>query len=203
MVSTVDGACVDWAAASVVAPGHHESGDECVVRTIDHCTVLAVLDGLGHGPEAAAAARLGVALLERSNAHALVDLIRECHDGLRGTRGAVMSVAVLDSAESTMTWLGVGDVHGSLWCPRSSTWHSLLLRSGVVGSYLPQLQASVVPLHEGDTLLFTTDGVSPILDEGVLKGDSLQATAERILARCHTGRDDALVLLARYRGAGR
>jgi hypothetical protein len=203
MVSTIDGACVDWAAASAVAPGHHESGDERVVRAIDHRTVLAVLDGLGHGPEAATAARVGVAMLECSNTPDVVELIRACHDGLRGTRGAVMSVAIVDGAQSTMTWLGVGDVRGSLWCPRLSTWHSLLLRSGVVGSYLPQLQASVIPLNEGDTLLFTTDGVSPILDQSLLKGDSLQAMAERILARCHTGRDDALVLLARYRGAGR
>jgi hypothetical protein len=203
MVSTIDGTGIDWAAASVIAPGHHESGDERVVRTIDHRTVIAVLDGLGHGPEAATAARLGVALLEQSNAYNVVELIRDCHNGLRGTRGAVMSVAMLDRLEGTMTWLGVGNVRGSLWCPRSSTWHSLLLRSGVVGSYLPQLQASVVPLNEGDTLLFTTDGVSPELDDSALKGDSLQATAERILARCRTGRDDALVLLARYRGAGR
>lgn len=203
MVSTVDGACVEWAAARVVAPGHSDSGDECCVRTIDQRTLIAVLDGLGHGPAAASAARRGVQLLERSHAQDLVTLIRECHSGLRGSRGAVMSIAMFDSLERTMTWIGVGNVHGSLWCPHSMTWKSLLLRSGVVGDYLPQLQASVVPMKEGDTLILTTDGVDPVIDDRLLKGDSLRSTAERILARCRTGHDDALVLLARYRGASR
>jgi hypothetical protein len=61
----------------------------------------------------------------------------------------------------------------------------------------------VVPITEGDTLVFATDGIRPEIDERLLKGDSLQATAERILARGRAGHDDALVLLARFRGAGR
>jgi phosphoserine phosphatase RsbX len=203
MVSTVDGACVEWATARVVAPGHSDSGDECCVRTSDQRTLIAVLDGLGHGPAAASAARLGVRLLEQSHAHDVVALVRECHSGLRGSRGAVMSLAMFDSLERTMTWIGVGNVRGSLWSPQSTTWKSLLLRSGVVGESLPYLRASVVPMNEGETLVFATDGVGPEIDNRLLKGDSLQIIAERILARGRTGHDDALVLLARYRGAGR
>ena len=203
MVSTVDGACVEWASASLVAPGHSDSGDKCCVRAIDQRTIIAVLDGLGHGPAAASAARRGVQLLEQSSAHDVVTLVRDCHSALRGSRGAVMSVAMFDSHEHTMTWIGVGNVRGSLWSPQSTTWKSLLLRSGVVGDVLPHLQASVVPINDGDTLVFTTDGVGPEIDDRLLKGDSLQAAAERILARCRTGHDDALVLLARYRRAGR
>jgi serine/threonine protein phosphatase PrpC len=203
MVSTVNGASVEWASARVVAPGHSDSGDECCVRTLDQRTLIAVLDGLGHGPAAAIAARRGVQVLERSHAQDLETMVRECHDGLRGSRGAVMSLAMFDSLERTMTWIGVGNVNGSVWCPQSTTWKSLLLRSGVIGDCLPHLQASVIPMSEGDTLVFTTDGLDPAIDERLLKGDSLQATADRILARCRTGHDDALVLLARYRGASR
>ena len=203
MVSTVNGACIQWASARMVAPGHSDSGDQYCVRTLDQRTMIAVLDGLGHGPEAASAARRGVHLLEQSQAHDVETLVRECHRGLRGSRGAVMSLAVFDSLERTMTWIGVGNVRGSLWSPQSTTWKSLLLRGGVVGDTLPLLQASVVPMDEGDTLVFTTDGVGTEIDDHLLKGSSLQVTAERILARCRTGHDDALVLLARYRGAGR
>jgi hypothetical protein len=165
--------------------------------------MIAVLDGLGHGPAAASAASLGVRLLRQSQAHDVVTLVRECHYGMRATRGAVMSIALFDGFEGTMTWLGVGNVRGSLWSPQSSTWKSLLLRSGVVGDFLPPLRASVIRLNEGDTLVVSTDGVNADIDAHLLEGISLQAMAERILARCRTGRDDALVLLARYRGAGR
>lgn len=203
MVSTVGGACVDWAAARVNATGHADSGDQCCVRTFDQRTMIAVLDGLGHGPAAASAARLGVELLEQSPARDVVTLVRECHDRLRGSRGAVISLAIFDSLQRTMTWIGVGNVRGSLWCPQPAIWKSLLLRSGVVGEILPQLQASVIPITEGDTLVFATDGMGPEIDDRLLRGDSLHTTAERILARCRTGHDDALVLLARFRGAGR
>jgi len=203
MVPTISGACVEWATAKVVAPGHRDSGDDACVRTIDQRTMIAVLDGLGHGPAAASAAGLGVRLLEQSRADDVVTLIRDCHRGLRGSRGVVMSIAMFDSGDRTMTWIGVGNVRGSLWCPQSSTWQSLLLRSGVVGDLLPHLQASVVPVTDGDTLVFTTDGVNTEIDDRLLKGNSLQAIAERILAGGRTGRDDALVLVARYRGAGR
>jgi hypothetical protein len=203
MVSTVNGACIEWASARMVAPGHSDSGDECCVRTLDQRTMIAVLDGLGHGPDAASAARRGVHLLEQSRAHDVETLVRECHNGLRGSRGVVMSLAMFDSRERTMTWIGIGNVRGSLWSPHSTTWKSLLLRGGVVGDTLPLLQASVVPMDEGDTLAFTTDGVGTEIDDHLLKGSSLQVTAERILARGRTGHDDALVLLARYRGAGR
>jgi len=203
MVSTVDGACVDWASARVNATGHSDSGDQCCVRTNDQRTMIAVLDGLGHGPAAADAARLGIELLERSPAQDVVTLVRECHNRLRGSRGAVMSMAMFDSLHRTMTWIGVGNVRGGLWSPQQAAWKSLLLRSGVVGEILPPLQASVIPITEGDTLVFATDGIGPEIDDRLLKGDSLQTTAERILARCRTGDDDALVLLARFRGAGR
>lgn len=205
MVSTVDrdSASVDWASARVVAPGHSDSGDQCCVRTIAQRTMLAVLDGLGHGPAAASAARLGVEQIEQSHAQDVVTVVRECHGRLRASRGVVMSLAMFDSLERTITWIGVGNVRGGLWCWQSATWKSLVLRSGVVGDVLPPLQASVVPVTEGDTLVFTTDGIGADIDDRLLKGDSLQVTAERILARCCTGRDDALVLLARFRGAGR
>lgn len=165
--------------------------------------MIAVLDGLGHGPAAASAARLGVDALEQSQAHDVVTLVRDCHRGLRGSRGAVMSLAMFDSLERTMTWIGVGNVRGSLWCPQLATWKSLLLRSGVVGDVLPHLQASIVSMSEGVTLVFATDGVGPEIDDRLLEADSLQTAAERILARGRTGRDDALVLLARFRGADR
>lgn len=202
MVSTVKRACGEWATAKAVARGHRDSGDEFCVRSFDQRTMIAVLDGLGHGPAAARAAREGVRLLERSLTPDLLTLVRECHDGLRASRGVVMSLAMFDGGGSTMTWIGVGNVCGTLWSPRSSTRQTLLLRGGLVGDTLPRLQVSVVPVSDGDTLIFTTDGIADINDR-LLQGQSLQAVAERILACGSKGHDDALTLVARYRGATR
>jgi negative regulator of sigma-B (phosphoserine phosphatase) len=203
MVSALSEACVEWAAARAVAPGHRDSGDEFCIRLFEHRTMIAVLDGLGHGPAAATVAKEGLRLLEQAQSPDVVRLVHECHEGLRGSRGVVMSLAMVDSHENTMTWIGVGNVCGTLHCARSSARKTLLLRGGLIGNALPRLQASVVPVVEGDMLIFTTDGVNPGIEDRLLHGQSLQAIAERILARNRSGRDDALALVARYRGAAR
>jgi serine phosphatase RsbU (regulator of sigma subunit) len=203
MVSALSDACVEWAAARAVAPGHRDSGDEFCVRQIEHRTMVAVLDGLGHGQAAATIAKEGVRLLEKARTSDPVRLIKECHEGLRGSRGVVMSVALFDSHEQTMSWIGVGNVSGTLRSPRSSERRTLLLRGGLVGNALPRLQVSVVPVTDGDTLILATDGVRASIDDRFLHGPSLQAIAEQIVVRYGSGRDDALALVARYRGTTR
>jgi hypothetical protein len=195
-----DGCCVEWAAAKAPARGFRDSGDEFCVRPFENRTMIAVLDGLGHGPDAASVSRQGVRLLEQAQTHDVLKLVRTCHDGLRGSRGLVMSLAMFDEAADTMTWLGVGNVCGTLWCPRWSRQQTLLLRGGLIGDALPNLQVSVVPVSEGDTLIFTTDGLDDEIDTRGLQGQSVQAIAEKLLTRrCKSRNDDALALVARYR----
>jgi serine phosphatase RsbU (regulator of sigma subunit) len=189
--------------ARAIAHGHRDSGDEFCVRPFECRTLIAVLDGLGHGPAAATVARQGVRLLEQAQTPDVIRIVQECHDGLRGSRGLVMSVAMFDAPSNTMTWVGVGNVCGTLWRRSSSQRQTLLLRSGLVGDVLPRLQESVIPVSEGDTLVFTTDGVAEDIGDRVLQGSSVQAIADRILACGSKGRDDALALVARYKGAAR
>lgn len=203
MVSALSDACVEWAAARAVAPGHRASGDDYCIRLFEHRTMVAVLDGLGHGQAAEMVAKEGVRLLERAQTSDVVRLVKECHWGLRGSRGLVMSLAMFDSREDTITWIGVGNVCGTLWSSLSSGRRLLLVRGGLVGTALPRLQVSVVPVVEGDTLILTTDGVEGHIGDRLLQGPSPQAIAERILKHCGNGRDDALALVARYRGAAR
>ena len=77
---------------------------------------------------------------------------------------------------------------------------TLLLRAGVVGSRLPPLQATVLPIAKGDTLFFATDGISRDFAETLSAFGDAQRTAERILQRHRIGNDDALILVARLTG---
>src|SRR5438067_1235314 len=73
-----------------------------------------------------------------------------------------MSVAAISGEGHTMSWLGVGNVEGSLFRRSEGSRpsrESLLLRGGVVGYQLPKLLPSVVPVDPGDTLVFVTDGI--------------------------------------------
>src|SRR5262249_38502151 len=99
------------------------------------------------------------------------------------------------------TWLGVGNVEGGLLPPGAKTCRAdVLLSGGVVGSRLPSLRASVVPVAPGDTLVLATDGIRSGFTEGLVLEDSPQHIADGILARHATLKDDALVLVARFLG---
>src|SRR5256885_6028210 len=87
-------ALIEWGVASLALPGEAESGDRHLVKPVGTGVLVAVVDGLGHGAEAAAAAQAAVAALERHATESPVPLIERCHRALQGTRGVVMSVAV-------------------------------------------------------------------------------------------------------------
>ena len=166
---------------------------------------MAVVDGLGHGAEAADAAKAALRSLERHAHEPILPLIRNCHRSLAGTRGVVMSVAVFDARAETVTWVGVGNVEGVLLRAQATTIlgrESLLLRGGVVGVHLPALAAAIIPVTRGDVLILATDGIrSDFVVRPLPADDGPQQLADDILAKWGTRTDDALVLVARYVGS--
>jgi phosphoserine phosphatase RsbX len=202
-METVRTGPIEWAVAEYMRPGQTESGDHSVTMVIPGGALVGVVDGLGHGAEAADAAKTAVRSIERHAQEPIIPLIRNCHRSLFGSRGAVISVAAVNAADETMTWLGVGNVEGLLLRAQTTSpgRELLLLRGGVVGVHLPALAAAIVPIMRGDTLIFATDGVrSDFLHEVLPHRDPPHALANRVLARFGRATDDALVLVARYVG---
>jgi negative regulator of sigma-B (phosphoserine phosphatase) len=220
---------LEWGAAIFTLQGEAESGDRYAVASSDTGIVVAAIDGLGHGTEAAHASELAARILRLDPQESVVTLVARCHEGLRSTRGVVMSLASFNTRDETMTWLGVGNVEGRLvragLAPRdsrpgeprtlqqpveverrraerreSSRSEFLLLRAGVVGSHLPPLDSALLPLHLGDTLLLATDGVALPDEDHVGTDERPQEIAERILSAHKKGTDDALVVVARWVG---
>lgn len=191
---------IEWTAA--LRSLREESGDQYLVRQHADGVLIAVADGLGHGPDAATAARAAIAVLEGQPAAPVDRLLRRCHEELKTTRGAVMSLASFSASEPTMTWAGVGSVDGILlrMGQRVST-ERLFLRGGVLGHQLPALDVATLPMSQGDTLIFTTDGIRGEFAEGLQWGYRPPPSAERILADHGKTTDDALVVVARYVGA--
>jgi phosphoserine phosphatase RsbX len=192
---------IQWHAAGSTLPGQTESGDLHVVQDFADGVLVGVVDGLGHGEEAAAAGRAALHVLAQSPEEPLISLVERCHEKLRSTRGVVLSLASFNIRENTMTWTGVGNVEGAFlrYDPDAIPRHeSLLLRSGVVGNRLPRLSASIVPVMPGDMLIFATDGIRSDFVTHVNPNDSPQRVASRIIAECARQTDDALVLVARF-----
>ena len=195
---------LDWGVAGLPLDGQAESGDRHVVQSFPGGFLLAVIDGLGHGYDAAMAATAAEFILRAEPQEPLISLVRHCHESLRPTRGVVMSVASFDISRGLLTWLGVGNVRGVLRrSPSSSNLppEELLLRAGIIGGQIPPLQVSVVPVSYGDTLFLATDGIHGEFAQEQIYSEVSQRTAEVILSRYAKGNDDALVLVARVVGS--
>ena len=200
-METLASSTIEWGVAARALPGQPSSGDLDLVKSFPNGVLVAALDGVGHGEEAASAATVARSILEAYAGEPVIALIGRCHEGLRATRGVAMSVASFNVSQGLITWLGVGNVQGVLLrrsLSRSVTEESLLLRAGVVGVQLPSLRVSVLPVSTGDTLIFATDGISSDFDRRLARNHQPQKAAENILARHGKTTDDALVLVARY-----
>lgn len=195
------GPVIEWGWAGGGLEG--ESGDLHVVAPFAGGVLVALLDGLGHGPEAAAASNAALPVLREHAGDPLPQLVQRCHEALRKTRGVAMSLASFRTGDASLTWMGIGNVEGVLLRtggkPKLGD-EAIGGRGGVVGYRLPPLRANTLVVSPGDTLIMATDGIRAGFTAGVAAGDRPQEIAESILARFAKGTDDAHVVAARYLG---
>lgn len=188
----------EWAAAGSALDGH-ASGDLHAIVPGNGFDLIGVIDGLGHGPEAQRAAQTCAALLREHAGKPVLDLVRDCHEGLRGTRGVALTLADVDMKLESLEWVAVGNVEGLLLRPGArGAAPAAIQRGGVVGYRLPPLKSSRVRLERGDLLVFATDGVRSGFAPHVDPTPSVAEIAATIAQRFGKGSDDMLVLVMRY-----
>jgi len=192
---------IEAAFATLPLPGQSESGDLCLVKRVGKGTLIAVVDGLGHGQDAASAAHAAVGALDRYSHEPLIDLVRRCHEALVGLRGVVLGLAYLDPQAATMAWLGVGNVGGLLL--RSDVGNrpsrvTLVPNAGFIGAEQTRPTTRSVPLALGDTVILYSDGIQDGFAESLALSNTPQEIADFVITRHMKGNDDALVLVARY-----
>src|SRR2546425_2980423 len=106
-METLDKLIVDWGVASQTLAGEVESGDKHVVKIFPHGALLAAIDGLGHGEEAAAAANMAVRGLQNSEKKVIILLLQRCPESFRSPPGGGGRFGGVHSVGETLNW-GVG-----------------------------------------------------------------------------------------------
>jgi negative regulator of sigma-B (phosphoserine phosphatase) len=189
--------------AGLAHVGEGRSGDLAVFAASRRGGLFAVIDGLGHGDAAADAAEAAAEILTAYVDNPPQFLLERCHEELRRTRGAVMTLAWFDLDERTVSWTGVGNVEARFVRAGAGTdarHDSPVVLGGVVGYNLPQVRMSTIELEPGDAVAMATDGVAADFSESLESGVSAQELAERVLERHGKGTDDALAAVVRYLG---
>jgi negative regulator of sigma-B (phosphoserine phosphatase) len=193
---------VDWAVARRPLPGFTACGDASSVRQIGDGYLIAVVDGLGHGNDAATAAEAALATLDQAGDASIATLFDRCHKALRETRGVAMTLLLWSPDRARLDWAGVGNVEAVLVRADGLGRERALLVGGVVGYRCPPPLVRGVDVRPGDLVLLMTDGIdTQLLDRGVDVGAPLPALVTDLLAREARASDDALVFATRPRSA--
>jgi len=182
-------------------PGEYRSGDRAVLVSYEGGALVAAIDGLGHGSDAADAAAAAAEVLTAHPDDEPARLLETCHQALSRTRGAVMTLAWFDIVGRRLSWTGVGNVEGRLVHagagPGAPT-EGALTKGGVVGYNLPSIRVTSAELLAGDVVILATDGIDSGFARAIAAGAPAQDIADRILADHGKDGDDALVVVVRY-----
>jgi negative regulator of sigma-B (phosphoserine phosphatase) len=176
-------------------PGEIQNGDAVLVResAVGHA-MLAVVDGLGHGPDAAAASRKAIdALNLMSFDIGVLDAMQELHSELRGTRGAAATLCIIKDFKLEIC--AVGNV--SLMCVNCTV--PLVLSAGVLGHQVARFRVAGCLLPRQARLALLSDGVSVRFRLEDYKHLEPHAACQEIVARYRRKEDDATVLVADVR----
>jgi anti-sigma regulatory factor (Ser/Thr protein kinase) len=182
-------------------PGEQESGDAWGVTWDDGTITLVIMDGLGHGPDAAKAAANGLHELttqftSQTGPDDPVTLLGRLDRRLLGGRGAVAAVASL--SQDQLTFGGVGNI-GARLGPNGRT-HGLVSSMGTLGlGQRLRPQASVTPWRGPNLFTAHSDGIRSSWDlsryPGVT-GHDPAVMAALIWRDAATRGDDAAVVIA-------
>lgn len=162
---------------------------------------IAVIDGLGHGPDAAAAAARAVDTLAAIPDDDVPDCIRACHAALRGTRGAALSVLRIDVDAGRLTFGGLGNVEGVLVSPGRQ--QLLMPQRGIAGAVAPATRQIEAILPDSFIIMMSTDGLrsrarSDLRFRAIVSAEAL--ASELLLAWGRDVDDAAVVVVSRSHG---
>lgn len=186
-----------WAAISTPAPHEEQCGDAWRVAVREREITVMVVDGLGHGPEAAKAADLAVRLFEQHSFVGPAAFCEHAHRALSGSRGAAIAAAQVSPA-AVVRYAGVGNISASVVSPETS--RGMMSQNGTAGLQMRKVLQFDYPWPDRALLVMHSDGLSnrwalddyqglitrhPAVVAGVLHRDFLR------------GRDDATIVVMR------
>jgi len=186
---------VDIGTAQRPADGETVSGDAFLVVRAEPRVLLAVADGLGHGPHAAHAANTLTKYIQEHSTESLEMLLRGADRAVASTRGAAVMLARVDKETSTIDVAGVGNVALRSW---SKERIQPLPARGVLGRGVRHVRIFRYNLAEGDLFALYTDGIAGSFDIDSVRHQDATTIARAVLEGFRKPHDDATCVVVRY-----
>lgn len=148
---TVGGVCLP-------VNGEQACGDAWAMKQGPDSMLFMLADGLGHGPDAAAASELAVTTFKNNTSCNPENLVQLIHSALHGTRGAAVAVAEVSPQERLVRYVGVGNISG-LMLTQETTKHLVSLH-GTAGGDVRKTQTFTYPWSDETLLVLHSDGLA-------------------------------------------
>ncbi|MEY3288721.1 MAG: hypothetical protein RLZZ419_963 [Pseudomonadota bacterium] len=138
--------------------GEQACGDAWAMKAGCDSTLFMLADGLGHGPDAAIASNLAVAIFEKYAPRSLDTLLSLIDAGLRSTRGAAVVIAELAIKEGVVHFAGVGNISGLIIS--GGTAREMTSHNGTAGLETRTIHVFTYPWPKDALLILHSDGIA-------------------------------------------
>lgn len=191
---------LDLSVFSRPLPGQRYNGDAYFVKRYEDKITFAVIDGLGHGQDAHEAAQAAVDCLENYYRRPFAEIFQLCHQRLKRTRGAAMSLCRINLKDRVMTHAGIGNVQTRVYSSEAAP--APFCINGALGVAIRTVKVDDYPLPENSTIIMFSDGIlgrfSPDNIHGFLS-QKPQILGKRIMDSYARDNDDATIIVGRLR----
>lgn len=177
--------------------GERVSGDTAVIASHENRVLLAVIDALGHGPEAHAVAAVAERYLIDRWAPDPLATLQGLANELSGSRGAAAGIAVVDFYQRRVTYVGVGNTVLRVFGAQPKR---LVSAEGILGERYRTPSCQAISLWTDALFVMYTDGVS---DRMTVRQSELQGRrscshlARSLVDQFGKDHDDATCLVVR------
>jgi len=186
------------AGVSVAMPGEDVCGDAWGVVTDRGRAMIGVMDGLGHGMYAAAAATAGIAAIASRTDGTSAEILTAIHAALRHTRGAAGTVVSIEPRGEVITVAGVGNVAAAVVADGHV--RQAVSLGGILGHDVRTFRQYQYPWPAGALLVMHSDGLVSHWSLDSYPGLRLRhpALVAAVLYRDYQrGRDDVTVVVGK------
>ncbi|MFB3889671.1 MAG: SpoIIE family protein phosphatase [Candidatus Bathyarchaeia archaeon] len=176
------------------AAGIRVNGDAFLIKEWSDHVLVALIDGLGHGEEAAKASGAAREYVNENFALDIKLTLMGLHEQLSKTRGAAVGLARIDQAEHRFTFCGVGNIE--IRVKSNPPIHPTSFE-GIVGMNKISPRKLEYQYSSIKAIVIHSDGISgrfDLSDYSPYVTDPRE-TAEAILSDWWSGRDDATIIV--------
>ncbi len=161
---------------------------------------FAIADVAGHGDSAHRLSLVIEKYFSKNYKKNILDLMKDLHTFLKGSRGAVAAAGFLDKKTGVVEYVGLGNISVRKFGGENIKFIS---NEGIIGYVIPTPKIERVQLTAGEGLLLHTDGIYNHFDVSNCPDDlfdrNAKHIAEGVIKHFYKGNDDAACIAIRYK----